>query len=29
MNTAAHSVSDIEEALAAFETVGKALGVIN
>ena len=29
MNTAAHSVSDIEEALSAFETVGKALGVIS
>jgi glycine C-acetyltransferase len=28
MNTAAHSQSDLEEALAAFETVGKALGVI-
>ena len=29
MNTAAHSQSDIEQALAAFETVGKALGVIS
>jgi glycine C-acetyltransferase len=28
MNTAAHSQSDLEEALAAFEKVGKALGVI-
>jgi glycine C-acetyltransferase len=28
MNTAAHSQNDLEEALAAFETVGKALGVI-
>ncbi|MBC8097937.1 MAG: glycine C-acetyltransferase [Armatimonadetes bacterium] len=28
MNTAAHSQSDLEQALAAFETVGKALGVI-
>jgi len=29
MNTAAHSHSDIEQALAAFETVGKSLGVIS
>ena len=29
MNTAAHSQSDLEEALAAFEQVGKALGVIS
>ncbi|MEQ8675823.1 MAG: glycine C-acetyltransferase [Aggregatilineales bacterium] len=29
MNTAAHSQSDIEQALAAFETVGKQLGVIS
>jgi glycine C-acetyltransferase len=28
MNTAAHSQSDLEQALAAFETVGKDLGVI-
>ena len=28
MNTAAHSQSDLEEALAAFETVGKALAII-
>ncbi|MDX1995606.1 MAG: glycine C-acetyltransferase [bacterium] len=28
MNTAAHSQNDIEQALAAFETVGKELGVI-
>jgi glycine C-acetyltransferase len=28
MNTAAHSQSDLETALAAFETVGKSLGVI-
>jgi glycine C-acetyltransferase len=28
MNTAAHSQQDLEEALAAFETVGKRLGVI-
>jgi glycine C-acetyltransferase len=28
MNTAAHSQSDLEAALAAFETVGKSLGVI-
>ena len=28
MNTAAHSQSDLESALAAFETVGKSLGVI-
>ncbi|MDQ7025311.1 MAG: glycine C-acetyltransferase [Anaerolineae bacterium] len=28
MNSAAHSQSDLEEALAAFEKVGKALGVI-
>ncbi len=28
MNTAAHSQDDLEQALAAFETVGKALGVI-
>jgi glycine C-acetyltransferase len=29
MNTAAHSQSDLEQALAAFETVGKELGVIS
>lgn len=29
MNTAAHSQDDLEQALAAFETVGKALGVIS
>lgn len=29
MNTAAHSQSDLEEALAAFEKVGKALGVLH
>lgn len=28
MNTAAHSQSDLEQALVAFETVGKKLGVI-
>lgn len=28
MNTAAHDLSDIEEALAIFEKVGKSLGVI-
>ena len=28
MNTAAHSQSDLEEALAAFQSVGKELGVI-
>ncbi len=28
MNTAAHSQDDLEQALAAFETVGKTLGVI-
>jgi glycine C-acetyltransferase len=28
MNTAAHSQDDLEQALSAFETVGKALGVI-
>ena len=28
MNTAAHSQDDLEQALAAFESVGKALGVI-
>jgi glycine C-acetyltransferase len=28
MNTAAHSQGDLEEALVAFETVGKQLGVI-
>jgi len=28
MNTAAHTQNDLEEALAAFEKVGKALGVI-
>lgn len=28
MNSAAHSMSDLETALAAFEKVGKALGVI-
>jgi len=28
MNSAAHSQSDLEQALAAFESVGKALGVI-
>ncbi|HVU12300.1 MAG TPA: glycine C-acetyltransferase [Phototrophicaceae bacterium] len=29
MNTAAHSQDDLEQALAAFESVGKALGVIH
>ncbi len=29
MNTAAHSQSDLEQALAAFEKVGKELGVIS
>jgi len=29
MNTAAHTQSDLEEALAAFETVGKAMNVIS
>ncbi len=29
MNTAAHSQSDLEEALAAFEKVGKTLGVLH
>ncbi len=29
MNTAAHSQADLEQALAAFETVGKDLGVID
>ncbi len=29
MNTAAHSQDDLEQALAAFELVGKALGVIH
>ena len=29
MNTAAHSQSDLEQALAAFEKVGKKLGVIS
>jgi glycine C-acetyltransferase len=29
MNTAAHSQDDLEQALAAFESVGKALGVIS
>src|SRR5690606_38084002 len=28
MNTAAHSQDDLEQALAAFEVVGKELGVI-
>jgi glycine C-acetyltransferase len=28
MNTAAHSQSDLEQALAAFEKVGRTLGVI-
>jgi glycine C-acetyltransferase len=28
MNSAAHSMSDLETALATFEKVGKALGVI-
>jgi glycine C-acetyltransferase len=28
MNTAAHSQDDLDEGLAAFEKVGKALGVI-
>jgi glycine C-acetyltransferase len=28
MNTAAHTQTDLEEALAAFEAVGKQLGVI-
>ena len=29
MNTAAHSQDDLEQALAAFETIGKELGVIS
>jgi glycine C-acetyltransferase len=29
MNSAAHSTSDLEQALTAFQTVGKELGVIN
>jgi len=29
MNTAAHSQDDLEQALAAFEQVGKDLGVIS
>ena len=29
MNSAAHSQDDLEQALAAFESVGKALGVIH
>lgn len=29
MNTAAHTQADLEEALAAFETVGKAMNVIS
>ena len=29
MNTAAHSQSDLEQALAAFEKVGKQLGVLS
>lgn len=29
MNTAAHTHADLEEALHAFETVGKALAVIS
>jgi len=29
MNSASHSQSDLEQALAAFETVGKQLGVIH
>lgn len=28
MNTAAHTQNDLEEALAAFETVGKAMSII-
>jgi glycine C-acetyltransferase len=28
MNTAAHSREDLEQGLAAFATVGKALGVV-
>jgi hypothetical protein len=28
MNSAAHSQADLEQALAAFERVGKMLGVI-
>jgi hypothetical protein len=28
MNTAAHSPDDLEQGLAAFEKVGKELGVI-
>jgi glycine C-acetyltransferase len=28
MNTAAHSQSDLEEALAAFEKVGKSMNII-
>lgn len=29
MNTAAHTQTDLEEALVAFETVGKAMGIIS
>jgi glycine C-acetyltransferase len=29
MNTAAHSQDDLEQALVAFQTVGKELGVIS
>jgi hypothetical protein len=28
MNSAAHSKSDLEEGLAAFEKIGKELGII-
>jgi glycine C-acetyltransferase len=28
MNSAAHSLDDLEKALAAFQSVGKTLGVI-
>jgi hypothetical protein len=28
MNSAAHSTSDLEQALVAFQTVGRELGVI-
>jgi glycine C-acetyltransferase len=29
MNSAAHSQTDLEEALSIFQNVGKSLGVIN
>jgi glycine C-acetyltransferase len=29
MNSAAHSQNDLEQALAAFESVGKELGIIH